>query len=400
VIELGATPRVGAERRARLDRLIAATRKSPPSNLASVIRDELRVDLTTAYAGRVIPHPFGKASGQLSHTISQVVEDARAELAFVVLKTVIAESADGQRTMGQWSNPETKMHVEERASRSGRSGWTVSWKGRGWAGSLDDYIRFMEGALAVGAEHDLLVVPSVKYHLPELGSEPRREEYRHTTKLLNDAWLAHARGPLILEKDLSPTLAGDEMAMNRSRVTYWLSYLTEWILGAVPDVTIGIKVMNAVFDDAFQIEMVRTLAECKHPPAFLVVFNRLFDQDRKIAYGGWDLSDRNLAVLDAINDATMLRLPLSATGNICSGRMMVEYALRGCQNGQVHTFFQIPRKHYLASGASRSLCALYTLLLDPADGLIPWMWTLHDAGVLAERGGELRFRDLVGCALR
>src|SRR5438445_5180435 len=31
----------------------------------------------------------------------------------------------------------------------------------------------------------------------------------------------------------------------------------------------------------------------------LVCFNRLFDAARGVAYGGWDLSDRNLRVLDS-----------------------------------------------------------------------------------------------------
>ncbi len=78
--------------------------------------------------------------------------------------------------------------------------------------------------------------------------------------------------------------------------------------------------------------------------------------------------------------------------------MMIEYALRGCENGQLHTFFQVPRSEYTNTGGTRTASALHTLLLHQQEGLVPWMWHLHEAGVLEEVGGELRFRDVVGAA--
>src|SRR5213082_3593828 len=55
---------------------------------------------------------------------------------------------------------------------------------------------------------NLLVVPSVKYHLPRLDEPFREAEYRHTTARLAQAW---GRPPLLVEKDFSPTLAGDAL---------------------------------------------------------------------------------------------------------------------------------------------------------------------------------------------
>jgi len=52
--------------------------------------------------------------------------------------------------------------------------------------------------------------------------------------------------------------------------------------------------MNARFDDLFQVEMMDACAGADT----LVVCNRLFDAERGIAYGGRDLSDRNLRVLE------------------------------------------------------------------------------------------------------
>jgi hypothetical protein len=154
--------------------------------------------------------------------------------------------------------------------------------------------------------------------------------------------------------------------------------------------------MNALYDDEFQVEMIRTLVAQAHPaPDFVVAFNRLFDPVRNTAFGGWDLSDRNLRVL-ALARARLERLPaLSATGNICAGRVMVDYARQGCENGQVHTFFQLPLSEYTATGGSRSSRALHTLLLHPRDGLAVWLRHLYEAGALEEHGGVVRFLDCV-----
>src|SRR3989454_12317257 len=124
----------------------------------------------------------------------------------------------------------------------------------------------------------LLVVPSVKYHLPRL-TEPFREgEYRYATTQLADAW---REPPLLVEKDFSPTLAGDALADDRAQILRWLREVPGRIRAAsrIP-VRVGVKLMNARFEDAFQVEMMNasTAADA------LVCFNRLFDAARGVAY--------------------------------------------------------------------------------------------------------------------
>ncbi len=394
-------PSFSEERRRNLDRVRAITRNHPPPDLAAIVREELRVDLSTRYAGVTIAHPFGKGSGQLSCKFSQVVDDVESGLAFIVLKTVIAENPSGSRSMNEWASEETKMRVERRMSLSGREGWTVTWKGRGWPGSLDEYLAFFEESLRAGARRDVPVIPSVKFHLPDSGEAFSVEEYAHTTSRLLETWdRAGGSGPMLMEKDFSPTLAGDARAQARDQVLIWLREVPELVDGAAAGrVRLGVKVMNALADDAFQVEMLRVLCEQEVTKvAYLVVFNRLFDADLGVAYGGWDLSDRNLRVLDRARETGLVLPSLSATGNICSGRMMLEYALRGCENGQLHTFFQLPHSEYTADGGPRSARALHTLLLHPSQGLVPWMWHLHEAGAVAEVAEVIRFRDVVESA--
>jgi hypothetical protein len=136
----------------------------------------------------------------------------------------------------------------------------------------------------------------------------------------------------------------------------------------------------------------------------LVAFNRLFDAEQGVAYGGPELSERNLRVLEAQpNRPTVqpsIRPSLSGTGNIYSGRMIVEYALRGCSSVQLHTFFQLPLEEYPATHGSRTQRALHTLIFEPRDGLIAVMLEREASGSLERSGGELHFLDLIPDAYR
>ncbi len=401
MIVLPETPTVSEEWRKRLIDLVEKTQGNPPRDLAAVVRDELNVDLSARYGGVAIPHPFGKASGQLSHKLPQVESDVEAGVAFIVLKTVIAEDADSVRSMDAWATEETRMQVESRRSTNGKKGWTVTWKGRGWPGSLDEYLKFFGDAQAIANEASVPVIPSVKYHLPP-GDEPfNMDEYSYTTRKLLDVWdRVGCGGQMLLEKDFSPTLAGDELADSRESILRWLEEVPRLIDGVAPGrVRLGVKLMNTLFDDEFQVEMMRALVELEGPkPAFLIVFNRLFDVTQGVAYGGWDLSQRNLRVLDSARAVLRKLPPLSATGNICSGRVMVEYALRGCENGQIHTFFQLPLSQYIATAGSRSARAIHTLILHPHTGLAVWLRHLSEAGVFDQHDDAVRFLDLVKLA--
>jgi hypothetical protein len=363
-----------------------------PRDIAGHVRETYGIDLTARYLGETVPHPIGKGSGQLSLNESQLAEDARAGLAFVVLKTVIAEDEAGSQSMAAWAIHETKMKVERRRAADGRPGWTVTWKGRGWDRSFEEYLALVRAARDLTRAGTLLVVPSVKYHLPRLEDSFRDAEYRHTTRLLADAW-GEGEPPLLVEKDFSPTLAGDWLAGDREQILRWLREVPGRIRAASPRaLRIAVKLMNARFDDAFQVEMVHT---CQGADA-LICFNRLFDAEQGVAYGGWDLSDRNLRVLDAM--APGVPPGLCGTGNIGSGRMIVEYARRGCESVQLHTFFQLPLSQYPATHGSRTQRALHALLFDPADGLVAALLALEAAGGIARRDGALHFLDLAAGA--
>lgn len=372
------------------------------------VRETYRVNLEARYLGERVAHPIGKGSGQLSLNPGQLERDAAAGLAFVVLKTVIAEDETGERSMAAWAVPESRMAVERRRAPDGREGWTVTWRGRGWDRSFADYLALVRAGRDLARATGMPVVPSVKYHLPRPGESFRDGEYRHTTRALADAW---GERPLLLEQDFSPTLAGDALASERDLVLRWVREVPGRIREALPagtgeeergtgaPVRIALKLMNARFDDAFQIEM---LSEAAGSGAdALVVFNRMFDRERGVAFGGWELSDRNLRVIDLYTSAVRQRpspsaLPhLVGTGNVCSGKMVLAYARCGCESVQVHTFFQLPLDQYPATAGSRSQRALHALVFHPTDGLIAGLLDLADRGEIARRDGEIHFLDLI-----
>jgi hypothetical protein len=344
-------------------------------------------------------------------TPKQVADDVAAGLGFVVLKTVIAEDDSGGQTMREWAVPEARMVVEPITGRHGDAGWTVSWKGRGWSGSLREYCDFIRQARQLAAGTGTLIVPSCKYHLPSQDGEAwRGDEYRHTTQSIWQAWSeTGVHGPMPIEKDFSPTLAGSDRADNRERILHWVNSVAGMIRGGLnwtPEddtLRVGVKLFNALFDDDFQIEMLRAVHWGR--PDFFIYGNRLFDPQRDfeghrgIAYGGPDLSDRNLRIMSAVaklqRDAAFPGppLPWSATGDIASGRAAVAYALCGASSFQMHTFFQLPADQYRMPTGSKTARALHELYFHPESGFI--VWAHHVAAHLGLDRAPLRLRDVI-----
>ncbi|HEX6645457.1 MAG TPA: hypothetical protein VF037_12320 [Gemmatimonadales bacterium] len=356
-----------------------------PRDWAAHVRDAYRIDLGSTFLGFPIPHPVGKASGQLSLRADQLETDAAAGLAFVVLKTLVGEDAQGRRTMGAWAIHETRMRVERR-SHAGRDGWTVTWKGRGWDGTLEAYLALVRAGRELMRQSGTIVVPSVKLHLPRIDEAFAAEEYGHTLGALAEAW---GDEPLPLEKDFSPTLAGDALGDEQARILRWVDEVPGRIRAAAPrGAVVGLKLMNARFDDRFQSLM---LEHASRSADAVTAFNRLWDPGQGVAYGGWELSDRNLRVLRG----TGASIPRSGTGNVCTGALVVQYARAGCGSVQLHTGFQLPLGEYPARAGSRTARALHRIVFDPASGLVAEMLGLEARGELERVGGELRFRDLV-----
>ncbi|HLY60323.1 MAG TPA: hypothetical protein VKV95_06110 [Terriglobia bacterium] len=394
-VRLLGSPRPGGWEAQQLRTDFERFRAGLPRPLEAYILSIYGIDLTSSYGGLKVKNPFGKASGQLSLARHQVEKDAEAGLGFVVLKTVIAKDNAGEQSMREWAIPETRMLVERIQGRGGEAGWTVTWKGRGWFDTFEAYLSLFDDALRLGESLEMLIVPSVKYHLPTPGENAWKEdEYTFTTNALLVAWNKHrAETPMPLEKDFSPTLAGSERATQQAKILEWLRKVPGLIHGRVPGkVHVGLKIFNALFEDKFQLEM---LEEIHNPHGsdggadFMIYANRLFDPAKEfegkagVAYGGPDLSQRNLAVLENFLDSRPAVpgrhrvMPMSATGDICSGRVAAEYLLRGASTFQMHTIFQLPDSEYAMHAAAKTEKALHGLIFDPENGFLAWVLDLR-----------------------
>jgi hypothetical protein len=383
-----------------------------PDDLDRFLLDAYDLDMTASYAGIPLRNPWGKASGQLSLNRASVEEAADAGLGLVVLKTVIAQDAAGSSAMSAWAIKESQMSVERiQSADSLEQGWTVTWNGRGWWQTLAEYLDLVRSACEIGLARNLLVVPSVKYHLPQPGETVwRTGEYQATTRALLDAYQSSGcPPPMPLEKDFSPTLAGSDRASQRASVIDWIRRVPGLIRAAAPasdQLRVGLKLFNTLEDDDFQRQLLAEVLVAPEPPDFVVYANRLFNPDRiyegkrGVAFGGPDLSNRNLRILSAFrldeHTGALVRKPLelSGTGNISSGRIAVEYALRGCSSFQIHTLFQLPASEFAMRTGSKVQRALHKLYFDPRDGFI--VWALHAAQhlQLAPRDGALHFLDI------
>ncbi len=393
-----------------------------PGDVEDYLREAYQVDVASRYAGFPLRNPWGKGSGQLSLQAKQVQMDADSRLGFVILKTVIAQDEQGEQMMKAWAIKETRMVVEKVTSmRSGAEGWTVSWKGRGWYETLEKYLEFMAASLEIGRQADMLIVPSCKYHLPTPSESGwKEEEYDYTTGRMLEVWKHYGieGKPMPLEKDFSPTLAGSDRSRQQEKILEWLRTVPRLIHkyaekhGGADSILLGIKVFNAMFSDEFQLEMMRRLhavdeSDPTGRPDFLIYANRLFDPDRKvggregIAFGGAELSERNLSILAdfrrAVRDGGIdgPPLPLSATGDVWCGRVALEYALRGCENFQIHTYFQLPNDQYAMKTGPKTARALHELYFNPVRGLLPWMLHLRREHNLVNADGMTALLDIV-----
>jgi len=401
-VRLQGPPKLHREVAARLQSDYERFHQALPRPLEPYVLETFGIDLSTFYGGVRIKNPFGKASGQLSMTCPQVGKDAQSGLGFVVLKTVIAQDDSGAQSMREWATPETRMHLERIRGRSGEKGWTVTWSGRGWSGTFESYRQLFDESLALARPSNMLVVPSVKYHLPTPQENCWKDaEYSFTTRSLLEIWSRHHGTALMpIEKDFSPTLAGSSRAALEVKILEWLRTVPSLIRCAAPGRTcVGLKVFNTLFGDPFQLQMLETLHSLvpgQEQSDFLIYANRLFDPSRSfegktgVAYGGPDLSDRNLAVLENFlshrsraqrqfqEPAAPPLLPFSATGDIHSGRIAAEYLLRGASSFQMHTLFQLSDAEFLMKIGSKPEKALHLLLFHPQEGFLAWILDLGE----------------------
>jgi len=361
------------------------------------------VDLSGEFAGIPIHHPIGKAAGQLSMTPGHVDSDNTNGLAFTVLKSAVGITPSGEVGISDWEKSAPKMIVEKRRSLDGRDGWTVTWRGRGWDKGFEAYVDFYRTVL--DSNHGYLVIPSL---MVDVTSRERAAEQAANClgQLIDVFGSAGSEYEFLVEIDISPTLnllpGADDDRTFRRYVAVSVDAFRKGLNGRGKCI---VKIPNGGRDADFQVRLVQDSLDIGGGAVKAVIAgNRLFDKSGEfegqvgIAYGGWDLSNINLMTLDGMKNVG-LYIPVIATGNICSGKIMAEYAVRGCLAGEIHTFFQLKPSAYRAPSGEGGLTwrALREIIFHPDDGLVAIMMKLEKTGILPRKSGLLCFKSLPGC---
>ena len=232
-----------------------------PSQIEDYILQRYRIDLSATFAGMKIKNPFGKASGQLSMNIDQVRTDVSDGLGFIVLKTVVAQDSEGNSAMKEWKIDKPQMQVDKIISKSGKEGWSVSWDGRGWSRSFEEYLEFYKGAYALGNAKNIPIAASCQFHMPEKGEEFNEEEYHYTGERFSETFRETiGDGPHILEVDFSPTLNTKVGVEDRNNVLRWFEEVPSLVRKFVgANIILGIKIFNTIHGMEFQREIVEVL---------------------------------------------------------------------------------------------------------------------------------------------
>jgi len=359
------------------------------------------IDITGNYAGIKIAHPFGKAAGQLSMTSGHIKADFENGLAFSVMKSAVGVTVDGDIGIDGWERSAPKMIVESRTSKDGRDGWTVTWKGRGWDKGFTAYADFYSDVLAMDTPGHY-TFPSLMVDVTD-----RDRAIDQCSFCLKQLTEIHekigSKNPFTIEIDISPTLNLLPGAENDDTFRQFaVNSVAAFYHGLPEPHKFIVKIPNADRGPEFQLQLVKdSIEEGKERLAGIIIGNRLFDPKGEfegqvgIAYGGWDLSNANLETLDLMLKEK-INVPLIATGNIGTGRMMVEYALRGCTAGEIHTFFQLSPSSYRApkGDGGRIWRAMREIMFHPDDGLIAIMLKLETASLLTAKNEILYFSDL------
>ena len=212
--------------------------------------------------GYVRSEPLGQGLGPaLAQSSPRSRRPSSEGLGFVVLKTVIAQDAAGAQAMAAWAIKESRMVAEPITSREPARGAGRSPGGAGMVAIVRRLPRARPRGSRAGPRRGMLVVPSVKYHLP--GS--RRDTLAGRGISAYDRCSRSTPGskgasplPLILEKDFSPRSPAPTWPRRGATVLDWLQRVPGLIRTAAPGaVRLGLKLFNSLDDDDFQLAMLR-----------------------------------------------------------------------------------------------------------------------------------------------
>ncbi len=331
-----------------------------PCNFEVIVKEKLGLDIGAKYGNLKLKNPLLVAPGQMTVSVSQIVNIKKAGFAGCVLKSVVAEDEKGNCSMIRYRKKPSFVETVYDPEDTEGCCPIIHWDGGLDTRCLDQYIEFAYACSKLNSD-EFRIIASLLGHLPSYDEEFIESEWIYTTKRLYDA------GYRYFEIDFCPFLKQQDQLMNKKTVLRWYRTIPEIIKRSFPDVFVFPKIMNLDYGMDFQIEMAEN--SIKGRADGVVIGNRIYKKEIGCAHGGKELRERNLLQIKKVYDKN-LEIPISATGGIYSGRHIYQYIEAGAQNVQVLSFLMGKLKKPLEKKGNRFQQVFYKLMLDPEDGYL------------------------------
>ncbi|MCK4401683.1 hypothetical protein KAW08_05220 [bacterium] len=341
-----------------------------PEDLTGIIKDNFGIDITSKYCDKIIKNPVIVAPGQITRTTSQVNLISKAGYGGFVLKSFVGEDQNGHCSMSEFRmKPEwIKTFYEPDDTKGERP--IIHWKGRLDERDLNLYKPFAQYAHKIGMESGVCAIASILCHLPRGKEDWIEDEWIYTTSQLYEL------GYHTFEIDFCPYLKSNNIAKNKDMVLRWYKEAPKIMKKVSCEIKVFSKLLNPEWGDEFQIQMVEASIEGKADG--VVVANRIYKEQYQSAHGGKELKEINLRTIKNIRKKG-IKIPVSATGGIYTGKDVIEYIEAGAENTQLISYIMGRARTPFVKKGNKFKQVLFKLILDPEDGIIQEMLKIKNS---------------------
>ncbi len=346
-----------------------------PENLTEIIKNNFGIDITSKYYDKIIKNPVIVAPGQITRTPSHVNLISKAGYGGFVLKSFVGEDQNGHCSMSEFRmKPKWIKTFHEPDDIKGERP-IIHWKGGLDVRDWNTYKPFAQYAHKIGRELGMCAIASILCHLPKEKEDWIENEWIYTTRQL------YEMGYHAFEIDFCPYLKSNNIARNKDMVLRWYKEAPGIMKKVSGEIKVFPKLLNPEWGDEFQIQMAEASIEGKADG--VVVANRIYKEEYQSAHGGKELKEINLRTIRNIRKRGM-KIPISATGGIYTGKDVIEYIKSGAENTQLISYIMGKTKTPFAKKGSKFKQILFKLILNPEDGIIAEMLKIKNSlGILS-----------------
>lgn len=345
-----------------------------PPNLTEIIKDRFGIDVSSKYGPKTIKNPVMVAPGQITRTKAQVGLISEAGYGGLVLKSFVGEDRSGSCSLKSFRlKPKWIKTFYEADDLKGEYP-IIHWNGgldiRDW----NLYRPFVRQVYEMGLNTGRCVVASLLCHLPQEGEEWLEAEWVYTTKEL------YGIGYRIFEIDFCPYLKSNNLAKEKKTVLRWYRQAPQIMKKAVGPITVFPKLLNPGWGDEFQVQMVE--ASVAGGADGVVIANRIYKPEYNSAHGGRELKEINLRTIKKVRKKG-LKIPISATGGIYTGKDIMDYIKAGAESTQLISYIMGQVKAPFVKQGNKLEKVLFKLIFNPEDGLIAEMLKIKNSSGLS-----------------